>query len=229
MLRLILDRSGAHAGFALADEERILCAKTWEGGYASSPDWFAELSDTLAASGRRLDEVGQFVCAVGPGSFSGIRSALAALEGMALPGNKPVCGISSAAALAFEYGSDQRRTVSVIGDARRSRLWLASFVPDPARGLALADGSEVTQTASDFALIRAEEVAARVPDDALVLSPDFDRIGALLEDAFPRERLIPARVSSRASVIAGMAARYSSLCRLEPVPVYLHPAVAERN
>jgi tRNA threonylcarbamoyl adenosine modification protein YeaZ len=225
MLRLILDRSGGCAGFAFADESKVICEKLWEGGSIRSPEWFAEISAQLDAAGCSVVDVDEFVCAVGPGSFSGIRSALAALEGMALPGNKKVYGISSAAALAYEYGGVDYNSVTVIGDARRSRLWISSFKLDPRTGLMLLDNRAVSQTADDFELVKAEDAVNSVPEGTLILSPDWDRIGDLLMDSFPAERLVQKKLSSSAAVIALMASKFPGLCRPEPMPVYLHPAV----
>ncbi len=226
MLRLVIDRSGRDAGFVLADDSAVLCEKIWEGGYAESPAWFDEMAELLRERGCGIDRIEEFVCAVGPGSFSGIRSALAALEGMALPGGRAVCGISSAAALAYEHGAGRSGFVTVVGDARRRSLWLATYRMDADRGLTLFDGSPPTQTAADFAMVAAETLAAAVPPGTLVLSPDFDRIGGLLTELFPRERLITQTLSSRPAVLAAMAADFPALCRPEPHPIYLHPAVA---
>lgn len=228
MLRLILDRSGGCAGFALARADDILCELLWEGGSARSPAWFAELRDALEKCACRVEDVEQFVCAIGPGSFSGIRSALAALEGMALPGRKVVLGISSAAALAFEHSSAAFDSVTVIGDARRSTLWVTSFKPNSKCGLTRLDGGIPTQSADDFKLITEAQIADEVPERSLVISPDWERIGGLLSASFAAERLIPEKLSSRAPVLAEMAARFPVICRAAPMPIYLHPAVVVR-
>ena len=225
MLRLIVDRSGGCAGFAVSRKNDVLCELQWKGGSIRSPKWFAELSAALEKSGCSVEDVDEFICAVGPGSFSGIRSALAALEGMALPGKKPVLGISSAAALAYEHRNAGFECVTVIGDARRSTLWLTSFKFNSEGGLTLLDGNAPSQSADDFELITTDELAAKVPDGSLIISPDWDRIGDLLSDKFSTERLVPEKLSSRASVLAEMAELFPELCKPEPMPVYLHPAV----
>jgi len=229
MLRLILDRSGGCAGFAVAQEKDVLCELRWEGGSIRSPNWFADLSAALAKCGCRVEDVDEFICAVGPGSFSGIRSALAALEGMALPGKKPVLGISSAAALAYERRDAGFKCVTVIGDARRSTLWITSFKFNSESGLTLLNGNAPSQSTDDFKLITRDDIEAEVPDGSLVISPDWDRIGDVLSDKFSAERLVPEKLSSCASVLAEMAERFPDLCKSEPLPVYLHPAVVVKN
>ena len=230
MRRLILDRSCACAGFALAQADRVICKKLWEGGAARSPAWLAEMDAVMRASGCRVDEVDEFVCGIGPGSFSGIRAALAACAGMALPGGKPVLGISSAAVLAFQYISGPFNSVTVIGDARRSRLWCVSYqLSQSGDELQLLAGAPVTNTAQDFDLLTAEEISGRVPDRTLILSPDWERIGDLLTARFAAERLVMKPVSPDLDLMARLAHQMPALLRLEPLPIYLYPAVVVKE
>ncbi len=228
MLRLVLDRSCGCASFAVARGHDILCEIQWEGGSIRSPQWFAELRAALKHCGCRVEDVDEFICAVGPGSFSGIRSALAALKGMALPSEKSVLGISSAAALAYEYRDAGFECVTVVGDARRSTLWITSFKFNPEKGLTLLNGDAPSQGADDFKLIKGDDIVSEVVDESLILSPDWERIGDLLSAKFSAERLIPERLSSRASVLSQMTEHFPALCCPEPAPVYLHPAVVVR-
>jgi len=226
MLRLFLDRSGGCAAFALADDERIICRTLWEGGSIRSPLWFAEMAAAIQSSGYSVADVDEFICGIGPGSFSGIRAALSALEGMALPGAKPVLGISGAAVLAFEHASADFNSVSVIGDARRSRLWCASYQLDQSGcGIKLDNGEGLRNTADDFELFKAEELTQKVPAGTRIISPDWARIGTLLKESFPSGLLIEREISPDIEVMVRLVSQFPSLCRLEPMPVYLHPAV----
>ncbi len=226
MLRLILDRSAGSAGFALAQEERVICKKVWEGDGVRSPAWFMEMADLIRSSGYSVTDVDEFVCGIGPGSFSGIRAALSALEGMALPGRKPVLGISGAAVLAVQMAREGVNTVTVIGDARRSRLWSVSYQLDRnGRIRELANGGEVTHSAADFELLAAAELSARVPPGSLILSPDWERIGGVLTENFSPERLMMQTASPDIEVMARLVSRQPAQCRPEPLPIYLHPAV----
>ncbi|MDA3924354.1 MAG: tRNA (adenosine(37)-N6)-threonylcarbamoyltransferase complex dimerization subunit type 1 TsaB [Kiritimatiellae bacterium] len=230
MLRLILDRSCQCAGFAMAENDRVICKKEWQGGAMHTPTWFAEMATVIQDSGHSVAEVDEFVCGTGPGSFSGIRAALSALAGMALPGNKPVLGISSAAVLAYEYASAAFDSITVIGDARRSRLWCASYVVNADKfGIKLLNGAELSNTASDFDLIKADELVQKVPEGSLVISPDWDRIGDLLKESFSSEQLIKDKLSPSVDLMARLALQIPSPCRLEPMPIYLHPAVVVRS
>ena len=78
-----------------------MCEKVWDGEPSRAPAWMAELADVIAAHGWNGASFDEFVCGLGPGSFSGIRACLAALQGLALPDGRPVYGIASAAAVAL--------------------------------------------------------------------------------------------------------------------------------
>ena len=229
MLRLILDRSGGCTGFALADDHQVICKTLWEGAMLS-PAWFAEMASAIQSSGCSVADVDEFLCGTGPGSFSGIRAALSALEGMALPGKKPVRGISGAAVLAFEYGMAEFDSVTVIGDARRSRLWCVSYKLDhTGYGIKLLNGGEISNTASDFELIKTDDLFKRIPAGTRILSPDWERIGEFLTEEFSPERLINKKLSPDIEVMVRLTSQFPALCRLEPMPIYLHPAVVVRS
>jgi tRNA threonylcarbamoyl adenosine modification protein YeaZ/ribosomal-protein-alanine acetyltransferase len=59
----------------------------------------AELFDWLAAHGRELDDVDRFAVVCGPGSFTGMRVGIAAMQGLALATGRPVAGIPTLDAL----------------------------------------------------------------------------------------------------------------------------------
>ncbi len=225
---LVIDRSTSRAGMALMDAGRAVCSRVWEGDAARSPGWIAEAVRDLAACGVSPQGVDRFVCGLGPGSFSGIRSCLAALHGMALPSGAAVCGVSSAAALALACGTDGPR-VTVVGDARRERLWIVTYRVEPRTGrVLLADGARPTHTAADFALVPVSGLASAIPGDALVVSPDWARLAPLLTAACPSGRLLRETVCPDAADLGRLACADPDACVTEPLPIYLYPAVALR-
>ncbi len=223
---LVVDRSTSHPSMAVFEEEVLVCERVWETEPTRSPEWIAELAKTLTARGLSISSFDRFVCGLGPGSFSGIRAGLSALQGMALPGGKPVCGVSSAAALALGQviGSE---CVTVVGDARRNRLWVVTYRVD-AEGhrVRLLNGNLPTHKADDFLLIPAEELAAAVPEGTRVVSSDWVRLSGVLGNIFAAERLVPRAVFPMAAELGRLALTSPDSCVFEPLPVYLHPAVA---
>jgi len=166
-------------------------------GECRNGDWVERLDLT-----ERPDRI---VVGTGPGSFAGIRSALAFAQGYALGSGCEVLGLPSACALA-----DGGR-VAVVGDARRGKAWVALF-----DGFALA---------KDIFQIGQAQLATVVPPDYVVMTPDGARIDALLRETFGdryRGGAEPTVEGLRRFVEVNPA-----ILRSEPLPIYLNPAVRD--
>ncbi|HNX35815.1 MAG TPA: tRNA (adenosine(37)-N6)-threonylcarbamoyltransferase complex dimerization subunit type 1 TsaB [Kiritimatiellia bacterium] len=227
MRSLVMDRSSGRPGMAVFEDRELVFEKAWDVDPTRAPGWLADMDQALAGQALPVAAFDRFVCGLGPGSFSGIRACLAALQGMALPGGKPVSGVASAAALALGQ-SDGAEYVTVVGDARRSRLWSITYRVNPAapHRVLLADGRRPTHTAADFALTPAEALAEVVPEGTRIVTSDWGRLSAVLSGMFAAERLVPQALFPSASDLGRVALADPDACVFEPVPVYLHPAVA---
>ena len=150
-----------------------------------------------------MDGVDRIVVGTGPGSFAGIRSALAFAQGYALGRTCEVLGLPSACALA----GDGR--LAVVGDARRGRFWVALFNGFDMEG-------EVFQTDEDG-------LVAAVPRDHSVTTPDPARIDARRRRLFG-SRYLGGRVPT-GDGLRRFAEANPGVLRPEPLPIYLNPAV----
>lgn len=227
---LVIDRSTSQPGMAVFADGGPVCAREWDGEPARAPIWILEIAQVLAECGIAIAEVDRFVCGLGPGSFSGIRSCLSALQGMALPGDKPVYGVASTAALAVGQAEGlEGEGVTVVGDARRNRLWSVTYRVDPAtQRVRLFDGRRPTHSAEDFMLTPSDELAAAVPAGTRIVTSDWDRVSGVLKGAFSAERLVARAVFPKAADVGRLALSEPEACVFEPLPVYLHPAVAAK-
>ena len=157
-----------------------------------------------------LDGVQRLVVGTGPGSFAGIRSALAFAQGYALGRPCEVLGLPSACAVAAQvFAAAGTVPLAVVGDSRRGMAWVAIF-----------DGFE--QKGAVFQVAQAE-LKGTVPADCRVVTPDAERIGDLLREAFGARYLggeVPTAEGLR---------RFAEACpaalKPEPLPIYLNPAV----
>ena len=154
--------------------------------------------------GLDLEGVGRIVVGTGPGSFAGIRAALAFAQGYALATGCEVLGLPSPCALASGEGAS-----AVVGDARQGRFWIALF-----------DGFRLVR---DVFQVPRDEVEPSVPRSAQVVSPDDGRIGGFLREAFG-ERYLGGRVPT-AEGLRRFAEANPAVLRPEPLPIYLNPAV----
>jgi len=211
---------------AVFEGGKLVCEQIWDGEPTRAPEWIDEVAHRLASCGLPIASLDRFVCGLGPGSFSGIRACLSALQGLALPGSKPVFGIASAAALALGQ-AEGAACVTVVGDARRNRLWSVTYRVDVgAQRVRLYDGRVPTHTSDDFLLTPAEELSHAVPAGTRIVSSDWERLSGVLSGTFAAERLVSRAVFPKASDVGRLALAEPDVCVLEPLPVYLHPAVA---
>lgn len=167
-------------------------------GDCRSGDWVDRID--LSARPDRI------VVGIGPGSFAGIRSALAFAQGYSIGSGCEVLGLPSACALA-----ELLRKVAVVGDARRDKFWIALFD-------GLSQVGEVFQVGRDC-------LSSAVPNDFAVVTPDAARIDALLAETFG-SRYEGGRMPSSEGLRRFAEANPSALVK-KPLPIYLNPAVRE--
>ncbi len=81
--------------------------------------------ETLAAAGLAFAEIDRIAVGVGPGSFTGIRIALAAARGIGLAADRPVVGIDSFSAVAATIAPSALagRSLLVVIDSKRRELF----------------------------------------------------------------------------------------------------------
>ena len=162
------------------------------------------------AEGLDLAGVERIVVGTGPGSFAGIRSALAFAQGYALGSKCEVLGLPSPCAVAAQvYAGGTGFPLAVVGDARRGKFWIALF-----DGLKLV--CPVFQVEKDT-------LSFRIPLAAKVVTSDSERIGDVLSETF-EERYIGG-VKPTSDGLKAFAEATPSALVAEPLPIYLNPAV----
>lgn len=152
-----------------------------------------------------IEGIERIVVGTGPGSFAGIRSALAFAQGVSLGQKCEVAGLTSAAALAGDG------PVAVIGDARRGKFWVALF-----------DGYK--QLGKLF-LSDTDSLKRKIPAGFKVTTPDAKRIDGVLRDIFG-ESYIGGKTPD-AEGLRRFAENNPEALEKDPLPIYLSPAVRE--
>ena len=138
---LAIDTSGDACSAALLAGERI------EQVLETAPRRHGELilgmmQQVLEAAGTRLDALDAIAFARGPGSFTGVRIAVAVAQGAAFGAGLPLVPISTLAAIAqgaFRRSGERRLLVAL--DARMGEVYWGCFEIDES-GLAVARGEE---------------------------------------------------------------------------------------
>ena len=88
-----------------------------------------ELIDWLAVHGRTLADVDLLVVVTGPGSFTGMRIGIAAVQGLALAAHKRVRGVPTLQALAgaWQLGHPSPALVAACLDGQRGEVFVAGY------------------------------------------------------------------------------------------------------
>lgn len=123
---LAFDTSAKTATAAVIEDGEILCNASISAGLTHSQTLLPLVNSILKASKISLDDIDVFAVSNGPGSFTGLRIAVAAIKGMAQGLEKPCIGISTLEALAYNY-SGLSGTVCAVMDARCSQVYTATF------------------------------------------------------------------------------------------------------
>lgn len=97
---LALDAAGPACSAALWRDGRIVSHRRQPMQRGHAEALMPLVLDVLAAAGAGFADLGQVAVGVGPGSFTGIRIALAAARGIALAAGLPVTGVDSFSAVA---------------------------------------------------------------------------------------------------------------------------------
>lgn len=221
MITLAIEASTDQASVALLPGERAAAVERWPETGRGNRLLFEALDSLWRRTGIRPGEIDLFAVGRGPGRYSGLRAALTAARFLALPGARPVRAVSSGAALAAAILREGRLpTVAVLGDARRGQYWVGVF----RRG-----DTAQPQMLGDWAALAPDALAAAIPPDALLVSPEFGRLRSqglterLGADRWLAEDRFPDAVEVAALALAAERAGLPS----EPLtPLYLHPPVA---
>ncbi|HEV8029221.1 MAG TPA: tRNA (adenosine(37)-N6)-threonylcarbamoyltransferase complex dimerization subunit type 1 TsaB [Stellaceae bacterium] len=148
----------------------------------------------LAESDLVSGDLDLIAVTVGPGSFTGLRIALATAQGLALATGRPLLGITNFAAMAAQVRAPARsgRRLVVALDSKRKELYLQSFDLE-----GVADG--------EGALVAPEAFATWVPEGPLIVAGDgAPRLAATLGE--PRAWLTPGSGMVDAADVARLAA-----------------------
>ena len=194
MTRLVLEASATPATWVLSRAGEILASGTLSGTVA------AGLVPSLQKDLRDPPRPDQILVGVGPGSFSGIRSAIASAEGMATVWHCPVLPIRSTGSIAWQF--PQASWLGIFSDARRGDVFATFY----------ASGKLERPTA----VHSAAELPALLSRCTLAVSPD----------GLPG---VPQTARPDATTLAAYLHAHGLEPGLSLEPIHLRPALAART
>jgi tRNA threonylcarbamoyladenosine biosynthesis protein TsaB len=106
------------AVFRGARQLSLVAGDSHDGGSANV---LGDIERALGVASVRLEDVGLFAAACGPGSFTGLRAGLATLKGLALTLRRPVVGVQTLRAVA--HASRPAETLAALIPAGRGEVF----------------------------------------------------------------------------------------------------------
>ena len=212
---LALETSTEYCSCALsvAGEVRESCVKA---GQSHSGLLLPMVAELMAQAGLSFSQLDAVAFGTGPGSFTGLRIACGATQGLAFAHALPVVAVVTLEALAEASGADR---VLASLDARLGELYLAAYERvGPAQWRVLAAPALLKTTALPALPGPWLGVGSGFAAHGAVLAQHYDLIGAQAE-AFPRAAAI-------ARLAAAKFARGESIAAEAAMPLYLRDKVA---
>ncbi len=222
MKLLAIDTSAVSASVAVVEDDRVRSLCSVNAGLTHSRTLLPMIDAALCNSETKLSEIDCFACAVGPGSFTGIRIGIAALKGLCDGTGKKALAVSTLEGLAYNLLGQDVLACAVM-DARCKQVYCALF-----------DVSVDTVTRlTDDAALKIEDLGALLSqhrEKPVVFVGD----GAVLCEKELGFRAAPAlvRFQNAASVAFAALHDYDESRLIEPqalLPVYLRLPQAERE
>lgn len=127
MITLFIDTSTTVTGIAVTGKGQLLAESSSHTAGRRQNIWLLpEIKHVLAFHGLTVQEIDLFSCTTGPGSFTGIRTGVATVQGLALSSGKPCIGISSLALLAMNIPNSPYPVCPLL-DARKKEVYAGLY------------------------------------------------------------------------------------------------------
>ncbi len=123
---LSIDTAGRYDFVVLMQDARILAETARDSANNSLRDIIILVDGVLRRAGLALRDVDAFAVGIGPGSWTGVRVGLTVGKTFAFSLDKPVCGVSSLDALAYEARGEGGLVCPLV-DAGRGNVYAALY------------------------------------------------------------------------------------------------------
>lgn len=123
---LAIDTSSLVLGCALAEEDRLIAEWTVQRKLTHSEQLIPHMDAMLKEAGVERKDVTAFACALGPGSFTGLRIGLATAKMAARIWGVPLIGVDTLEGLAWNMAGAQA-FILPLEDAQRGNVYAALY------------------------------------------------------------------------------------------------------
>lgn len=127
MNTLSLDTTGPWCSAALVNRSQILFEKSERLGRGHAERLAPMVQEVLSGANLSPADIQRIVVCTGPGSFTGLRVALAFARSFALPRKIPVIGVSALHAFAVQGDPDQSKKIVSLLNVKRGEICWAGY------------------------------------------------------------------------------------------------------
>ena len=198
MTILALEFSSLQRSVAVARDGCVLAETSEAGGRETHA--FRMIEKVLAAANLGRAEIECLAVGLGPGSYTGIRVALAIAQGWQLATGIKLLGIGSVECLAAQAQAEKIfGCVNVVVDAQRGEFYLATYEISAAG----------VQEVAPLKIVAAAEIALRAGAGEILTGPEVTQWFPAGINLFPQAAMLATLAARRTDFVAGE--------RLEPV------------
>jgi len=135
MILLALESSADSSSVAIWQDAKILAHQFVEAKYGHAERIVMQADNVLSQAKIKISDIDYFIGGRGPGSFTGIRTCLAAVTGFSIVADAPCYGINGLSALGFACSERlkntdiniEKKVVLAISDTRRGSFYLQEY------------------------------------------------------------------------------------------------------
>jgi len=196
MIILAIDTASRSCSVAVMDGEELLAEINDVSGQTHSRHLMSMVDQAISMSVGHSGEIDGYAVTQGPGSFTGLRIGISAAKGLAEATGKPLVGVSSLQALAWQIFQTDAIVIPML-DARRKEVYTARYI---------REGDRLKMIKAEEALSPTEAVhgvgapCALIGDGAVAYADELRTIlGNHMQMALPFQHII------RASTVAYLA------------------------
>lgn len=211
-----LDRISAAVGWSAADGERQMAWANEPCGTGHAERLLPMIREVVARCPLALRDIQRIGVTLGPGTFTGVRTGIAAARALSLATKAPVVGLTSLALVrrrVLEAVSDRSRPLAIAVDARRGEVYLLR--PE---GTCSSHGRD-DATSGDIAVLDPAAGAALLPEGCLVAGSGARLVVEAARAAGRRLEFLAGSFDPDARDIVGLARSLPPLDNVTPIYV----------
>ena len=168
MKLLAIDTSTKIGSLALAEDRQLVAETGMVISKGHARFLLPAIRSMLDHTGWTIDQIGLIACAVGPGSFAGLRIGISTAKGLAFATGADTVGVNTLEAMAWPYSFSSMQVCTIL-DAKKRQVYAALFSSD-------GQGNLVRKT-TDLAMDPGEFLENQISEPTLFVGDGIEKYG----------------------------------------------------